>query len=333
MADSKIKVGKIATRLVPVPIFLGMVYLSWAYSYYICWNEIYKHHSKATGIGLIVGNILFILLIDFIWLQILAFGPGFQPKVPLYRIVEGTDETSYRCIIPPDHFMCDAHGYPIWCSTCQSIKIDRSHHSSQVDRCVGRMDHYCTFIGAVIGKRNHRLFMQFCFWYLSYFIYIGISMALFTKSYKERVGSVNPNTIVVYVFCIGWIILIFALFSSHIYYIFYNRTSLDDMAAKRSRRTATLNDEYMSVLHEKRRYVLRVSSIKDDPWNKGFCKNWCEIMGSNALFWIVPWGTPIRNEGNGSADDYNTIVGDYKEEISHSYHNLLLTRIENGDFL
>lgn len=333
MSNSRLTFQRLARKSIPIPIFLGMVYLSWAYSYYICWNEIYKHHSKATGIGLIIGNIAFILLIYFIWLQILIMDPGVQPKMPVFKLLEDGDDASYRWVHPPEYFMCDAHGYPTWCNTCQSIKVDRSHHSSDLNRCVARMDHYCTFLGTTIGKRNYRLFLQFCFWYLCYFIYIGVSMACFTRSYKIRHGSVNANTIILYVASLGWIILIFALFSSHIYYIFKNRTSIDDMAAKRNRRAKSLNDEFINISHEEKRYVLRVSSMKDEIWNKGFAKNWVEIMGNNMIFWIIPWRSPLKHLGDESSNDYYSIIGDYKEEISESFKKSLVKRIQADDYI
>ncbi|CCH42413.1 Palmitoyltransferase PFA5 [Wickerhamomyces ciferrii] len=250
--------------IIPVLITCGMIYLSWVYSYFICWNEIYKHHSKSTGIGLIIGNILFILLIYGIWFQILIIGPGKQPKVPLFRILQNVDETGYNCIEPPEYFMCSKDGFPIWCSECQSIKIDRSHHSSDLGYCIPKMDHFCTFLGAVIGKENYHLFIQLCWWWLCYFIFIGISMACFTKQYKDRKGSVNANIIIVYVAVIGWILMIFALFSSHIYYIYGNKTSIDDMRRKRNRRTNTLYDEYVSLKHNDKRYILRINPDNDN---------------------------------------------------------------------
>lgn len=333
MSDWRAHGKKISKLGTPVLVLLGMAYLSWAYSYYICWHEVYKHHSKATGIGLIVGNVVWICLIYFMWLEMAVVGAGKQPKVPVYKLIEDGDDTSYRWVHPPEYFMCDAHGYPVWCSNCGSIKIDRSHHSSDLSYCVPRMDHFCTFLGIVIGKKNYRLFIQFCFWYLLYFIYIVVSMACFSDDYRIRRGSVNANIIVAYVASAGWIILIFALFSSHLYYILKNRTSIDDMAAKRSRRSKTLNDEFINFSFEEKRYVLRMSSMNDCPWNKGFLQNWIEIMGSNPIFWLIPWGTPITNLGNDDSDDYYSIIGDYNEEISQQFRDSLITRIRNNDYI
>lgn len=42
-----------------------------------------------------------------------------------------------------DVFACDPHGLPIWCPVCCNWKPDRSHHCSDVGRCVWKLDHFC----------------------------------------------------------------------------------------------------------------------------------------------------------------------------------------------
>jgi len=42
-----------------------------------------------------------------------------------------------------DVFECEVDGLPRWCSSCKSWKPDRSHHCSEIGRCVYKMDHYC----------------------------------------------------------------------------------------------------------------------------------------------------------------------------------------------
>ena len=40
-------------------------------------------------------------------------------------------------------FVCNPQGLPIWCPTCSNWKPDRTHHCSDVGRCVRKLDHFC----------------------------------------------------------------------------------------------------------------------------------------------------------------------------------------------
>jgi len=48
-------------------------------------------------------------------------------------------------------FVCDYRGIPIFCSKCRNWKPDRTHHCSEIERCVRRMDHFCPW------------YVRFCF--------------------------------------------------------------------------------------------------------------------------------------------------------------------------
>lgn len=316
----------------PVIIALGMVYLSWIYSQYVCWNEIYKHHSKATGIGLIAGNCLFITILYFIWIQIFLIGPGIQPKLPVFKLIKD-ERTDYKSIEPPDYFISDINGYPIWCSTCQSIKANRGHHSSDINRCIARFDHFCSFLGLPIGKRNYRLFIQFMFWYFCYFIYIGVSSAISMNKIKERNGSINGNVIFMFIMIVFWMLMIFGLYATHIKYIYANISSIDDILNKRHRKNKTVYDQFMNFKLYDRRYILRINPNKDLIWDKGFINNWNELMGSNPVFWLLPWKSNIKNVGDESNETYETILGDYNEIMSEKWIKILIQRIENNEYV
>lgn len=51
-----------------------------------------------------------------------------------------------------DVFICENDGVPRWCSSCQTWKPDRTHHSSDIDRCVRKMDHFCPWVGGIISE-------------------------------------------------------------------------------------------------------------------------------------------------------------------------------------
>jgi len=51
-----------------------------------------------------------------------------------------------------DVFVCSEDGRPKWCTTCCNWKPDRAHHCSELERCVLKMDHYCPWVGGIVGE-------------------------------------------------------------------------------------------------------------------------------------------------------------------------------------
>lgn len=51
-----------------------------------------------------------------------------------------------------DVFVCGNDGRPRYCSECRTWKPDRAHHSSEINRCVRKMDHYCPWVGGIVSE-------------------------------------------------------------------------------------------------------------------------------------------------------------------------------------
>lgn len=47
------------------------------------------------------------------------------------------------------------------CRTCLHDVPPRAHHCGDTEVCVHEFDHYCPWVGTVVGKRNHRYFFFF----------------------------------------------------------------------------------------------------------------------------------------------------------------------------
>lgn len=118
-------------------------------------------------------------------LLIVTFDPGFVPlgKVPQRpesrrRKVRARDDktTLSRQYEPPENeadwhtdsdapgleefytkdvFVCEQDGRPKWCTECANWKPDRSHHCSDVGRCVRKMDHFCPWYVEVHPELSH----------------------------------------------------------------------------------------------------------------------------------------------------------------------------------
>jgi palmitoyltransferase ZDHHC13/17 len=47
------------------------------------------------------------------------------------------------------------------CVTCKLVRPLGAKHCAVMNRCVARFDHFCPWVGATVGKRNHRAFLTF----------------------------------------------------------------------------------------------------------------------------------------------------------------------------
>jgi palmitoyltransferase len=56
---------------------------------------------------------------------------------------EDADSPGLELFYSKKIFVCSQDGRPKWCSECANWKPDRTHHCSDVGRCVYKMDHYC----------------------------------------------------------------------------------------------------------------------------------------------------------------------------------------------
>ena len=65
---------------------------------------------------------------------------------------DNPDSPGLEAFYSKDVFVCETDGRPRWCSVCCNWKIDRAHHCSELERCVKKMDHYCPWVGGIVGE-------------------------------------------------------------------------------------------------------------------------------------------------------------------------------------
>jgi palmitoyltransferase len=49
-------------------------------------------------------------------------------------------------------FTCEPDGRPRWCTLCWNWKPERASHSTELGRCVHKMDHLCPWVGGMVAE-------------------------------------------------------------------------------------------------------------------------------------------------------------------------------------
>lgn len=100
----------------------------------------------------------FVLLIPVIlcWIRLLLvifLDPGHTELGPEPRPGVNEPQPGLEEFYNRDAFVCDENGLPIWCAFCNNWKHDRGHHNQDTGRCTYKMDHFCPWVGGVVGER------------------------------------------------------------------------------------------------------------------------------------------------------------------------------------
>jgi hypothetical protein len=110
------------------------------------------------------------------------------------------------------------------CEKCQLKRPPRTHHCSQCDRCILRMDHHCPWVGNCVGFKNHRFFIQFLVYAACSNINLGFSCLAGIKELNWK------NNVTVFIGCIvgfSLAVSIGSLAIFHIYLATSNKTTLE----------------------------------------------------------------------------------------------------------
>ncbi|OAA75045.1 DHHC zinc finger membrane protein [Akanthomyces lecanii RCEF 1005] len=107
-----------------------------------------------------------------------------QPWTPVDM---SPDSPGLESFYSKDVFVCEADGRPKWCSGCRQWKPDRAHHSSEIGRCVRKMDHLCPWVGGMVSETSFNFFAQFTFYCAMYCsLVLGISSYTVSQQSGER---------------------------------------------------------------------------------------------------------------------------------------------------
>ncbi|CUM46179.1 Palmitoyltransferase PFA5 [Debaryomyces fabryi] len=288
-----------AKKIIPICVISGLGYIDFACFYSLGYQEIYKYHSHGVAISLWVILAWCEICVIVYWILLLIEGPGRSPRVRPFNLYNSEDTSDLTPV--PDYFFCDESGYPYWCSQCQSIKLPRTLHLKDKNFCVLKFDHYCVWVGTVIGQKNYKYFLKFVIWFLMFFIVALIYLLRYTKlNYYRGTQDIDHNYIVLYILSGFWILILLALLIVHLHYVVYNMTTVDDIninKLKRYLRWKAHNDKtkkkdvrgtpgeetgirYINVRYNNTRVIVQYT-VRDTPFTFGFKRNWQNLWLNN----------------------------------------------------
>ncbi|CAM1501724.1 Fc.00g037080.m01.CDS01 [Cosmosporella sp. VM-42] len=199
-------------RIIPFFIFGAFGFATYVVVPHLCVSYLLRQKKKTgTAVALLVLYFLFFILTLATYLRTfltIQLNPAFVPFSPEREAIENDKKKKRRRVgdiesqpwIPPDSnpdspgleafysrdvFVCEMDGRPKWCSDCRAWKPDRAHHSSEMDRCVRKMDHLCPWVGGVVSETSFNFFIQFTF-YCSLYCTVCIATAAYSLRLQRR---------------------------------------------------------------------------------------------------------------------------------------------------
>lgn len=247
-------------------------YAVYVYCYTYCWREVIQYQNKRIGIAFIAVFCTLAALLGLTWTLIFIVGPG------RYHV-----DPEEEKITEKEVFLCDPQGYVPWCSSCQAPKPDRVHHSAELGYCVPKMDHFCGWIGSMIGLNNYKLFILFLFYFMLMILFLLISSSVYAEEYFSRSENPNAHMVVIFILSAFWSAILLSFTGVHIRYILINTTTIEQMKLGR-------NDFpiYNFKNSDGTRIVSRMRFKDPTPYDIGPYNNWKDVMGNSPWLWFLP---------------------------------------------
>ncbi|CCK69394.1 palmitoyltransferase PFA5 KNAG_0C02830 [Huiozyma naganishii CBS 8797] len=325
--------------LTPAVAFGLLIYGNWAYIHKFAIKKLFHQHGRlATAVGLIATIGVLDICVLLIWVQVLLVGPGAQKTIEPYTLLppaQVTDPraesfTSPQVNKPPLIYQCDENGYPTWCAHCQSVKSLRTHHSGRTGSCVFKFDHYCGWLGTLIGAGNYLLFIQFLVYMDCLLLIMWISMSPFIRVYTFRRDG---NLIAIYILSVWCSLFVTGLLTAHIYMISLNLTSLEGIILKKTpKKNAEPKPYYVCYKNPKDhcRYVIKLTGPQFmSIWRKcTIWANWIDQLGERAYLWFVPIYT-----SKGKSRDIESAFDETGSRINDKILTLIDGKLQSGEYL
>jgi palmitoyltransferase len=148
-----------------------------------------------------------------------------------------------------DIFVCNPDGRPRYCSTCYNWKPDRSHHCSEMNRCILKFDHFCPWVGGVVSETSYKFFIQFNL----YGAHILTTTAYFFAQRRQHSHYVNGHWIAM--LALSGLFLLFSsgMLMSSGQFAFINSTTIEhlDRKTKVWNLAVYVNQHVLQEIHDK----------------------------------------------------------------------------------
>jgi len=261
-------------------IWFGInAYVLYGFCYNVLWHHVRPYHQKpAIAILVLVCWLNLHAMISFIAIH--WYGPG-KINADYSRPVESQLDQA---------FLCDQDGYQLYCSYCKRVKPNRTHHSVHTDSCVPVMDHFCPWVGTVIGQGNYKFFLQYLCSAAFALIIVIVTLLVFQHM---PLPEINGNSIALYIVAGGCLLFITVLFIQHCVYVLLSQTTLEHMNYRRS------PGPYFNILWRPgQRRVVQASPREimiphASPYTQGYWSNITTVMGP-VYTWLLPIRSPIH---------------------------------------
>jgi palmitoyltransferase len=229
---------------------------------------------------------------------------------------EDPDSPGLEAFYSKDVFVCEADGRPKWCSECKSWKPDRSHHSSELGRCVRKLDHVCPWVGGMVSETSFNFFLQFTF-YTTFLCAVTLGTGGVCLRQQQRDGRSLDGFVVAAIVLSGFFgFFTFAMTVTSGRFLFTNTTNIDllrkaqvyQLAIRVPSGYSTSSSQLITYpLPSRTNYGTQLNGNASDrdqratrtfaivrteagenPWHLGYWRNFKSVMGSNPLEWFLP---------------------------------------------
>ncbi|KAB5547002.1 DHHC palmitoyltransferase-domain-containing protein [Coniochaeta sp. 2T2.1] len=258
-------------------------------------------------------------------------------------------------------FVCENDGLPRWCSSCRIWKPDRVHHSSEINRCVRKMDHYCPWVGGIISETSFKFFVQFVTYTAAFCVLCLVASVLCFRDRSRNNLSVDGCVIATIALASFFGLFTFGMSVLSIRYILLNLTNVEDLRQKStvhqlairvplstepgpqyylisyplpepalktpsssSRDTANNPRDSLAT----RKFAVVKTQIGENPWDVGPYRNWVSVMGTNPFDWLFPIRHSPCVSGETNTSFYE--MGPLHDELRTRYSLPALADEEHG---